>query len=336
MSQPPNGLPRVSDEILQPSPAPGVAARLLDAGAAWGGVLHAKGMIVDGRTFFLGSQNWDWRALEHIHELGVRVRHPDLARGMFIRNALVAGSHGMRHDFLDRNARFVERVARFELLDDDLPLFTEVIDLDDVESRGAANRFGEVAGLQVAHRVREQVCGEHQREHEQEGRQQRPPHHRFARQLQARAVDHVAPAVGRRINADADVRQHRLGQHQAAEVEHNGDQHDMHDIWQDMATDHAQVTDPEGGGRLDVLDLADLHGLATQQPAQAGPAGHAQDQAQEQQAQIGALGHGFEQLRMIGHIDLHHQDRRSDQQHAGNGVERRVGKECRSRWSPYH
>jgi phosphatidylserine/phosphatidylglycerophosphate/cardiolipin synthase-like enzyme len=36
-------------------------------------------MIVDGRRFFLGSQNWDWRALEHIHELGVVVDHPDLA-----------------------------------------------------------------------------------------------------------------------------------------------------------------------------------------------------------------------------------------------------------------
>ncbi len=59
--------------------APGCEARLLDADALWGGALHAKGMIVDGRRFFLGSQNWDWRALEHIHELGVLVEHPDLA-----------------------------------------------------------------------------------------------------------------------------------------------------------------------------------------------------------------------------------------------------------------
>ncbi len=59
--------------------AAGCEARLLDAGELWGGVLHAKGMIVDGERFFLGSQNWDWRALEHIHELGVLVRHQALA-----------------------------------------------------------------------------------------------------------------------------------------------------------------------------------------------------------------------------------------------------------------
>jgi phosphatidylserine/phosphatidylglycerophosphate/cardiolipin synthase-like enzyme len=36
------------------------------------GILHAKYFVVDGREAFLGSQNFDWRALEHIHELGVR------------------------------------------------------------------------------------------------------------------------------------------------------------------------------------------------------------------------------------------------------------------------
>ncbi len=58
---------------------PGIEARLLDAAALWGGVLHGKGMIIDGERFFLGSQNWDWRALEHIHELGVVVVHAGLA-----------------------------------------------------------------------------------------------------------------------------------------------------------------------------------------------------------------------------------------------------------------
>ncbi|MFH1842042.1 MAG: phospholipase D-like domain-containing protein [bacterium] len=57
---------------------PGAASRCLDAKGLWGGVLHAKCFVVDGTEFFLGSQNWDWRALEHIHELGVRVRHPGL------------------------------------------------------------------------------------------------------------------------------------------------------------------------------------------------------------------------------------------------------------------
>lgn len=35
-----------------------------------GGVLHAKYMIVDHARVFVGSQNWDWRALEQIHEVG--------------------------------------------------------------------------------------------------------------------------------------------------------------------------------------------------------------------------------------------------------------------------
>jgi len=57
-----------------------IDARLIDGNLAWGGgVLHSKGMIIDGERFFLGSQNWDWRALEHIHELGVMVEQPDLA-----------------------------------------------------------------------------------------------------------------------------------------------------------------------------------------------------------------------------------------------------------------
>jgi phosphatidylserine/phosphatidylglycerophosphate/cardiolipin synthase-like enzyme len=60
----------------------GIEARLLDGEAFWGGVLHAKGMIIDGKRFFLGSQNWDWRALEHIHELGVVVAHEGLAANL--------------------------------------------------------------------------------------------------------------------------------------------------------------------------------------------------------------------------------------------------------------
>lgn len=38
--------------------------------------LHAKYFVVDGREAFLGSQNFDWRSLEHIQELGVRFDEP--------------------------------------------------------------------------------------------------------------------------------------------------------------------------------------------------------------------------------------------------------------------
>lgn len=45
-----------------------------------GGVHHAKYFIVDGEEVYLGSQNFDWRALKHIQELGVRVRQAQFAR----------------------------------------------------------------------------------------------------------------------------------------------------------------------------------------------------------------------------------------------------------------
>lgn len=38
------------------------------------GILHAKYIVVDDRDAFVGSQNFDWRALEHNLELGVRIR----------------------------------------------------------------------------------------------------------------------------------------------------------------------------------------------------------------------------------------------------------------------
>ncbi len=61
---------------------PGAASRLLDARSRWGGIQHAKFMVVDGREFFVGSQNWDWRALSQIRELGARVRCEPLARAL--------------------------------------------------------------------------------------------------------------------------------------------------------------------------------------------------------------------------------------------------------------
>lgn len=57
-----------------------VEVRRVDFGRLGGGVQHAKYFIVDERESFVGSQNFDWRALEHIHELGVRVRDPRLAQ----------------------------------------------------------------------------------------------------------------------------------------------------------------------------------------------------------------------------------------------------------------
>ena len=45
-----------------------------------GGTLHAKFFIVDDKELFIGSQNFDWRALKHIHELGLRVENKKLVK----------------------------------------------------------------------------------------------------------------------------------------------------------------------------------------------------------------------------------------------------------------
>ncbi len=68
--------PRAADSLAK---LPGFAVRLVDYRRIAGGVQHSKFFLVDGETAFLGSQNFDWRALKHIHELGVRIRDPRVA-----------------------------------------------------------------------------------------------------------------------------------------------------------------------------------------------------------------------------------------------------------------
>lgn len=58
----------------------GIEVRIYDFGAIAGGVLHAKYFLVDGREIYVGSQNFDWRSLQHIQELGARVVEPGVAR----------------------------------------------------------------------------------------------------------------------------------------------------------------------------------------------------------------------------------------------------------------
>jgi len=57
---------------------PGLELRIFDLKGVSGGILHAKYFLADGREAVLGSQNFDWRSLEHIHELGVRTSDPVL------------------------------------------------------------------------------------------------------------------------------------------------------------------------------------------------------------------------------------------------------------------
>lgn len=62
---------------------PNLELRLLDFSKLGGsGIVHAKYMIADGATAFVGSQNFDWRALAHIHETGLRVTEPKIVAQM--------------------------------------------------------------------------------------------------------------------------------------------------------------------------------------------------------------------------------------------------------------
>ena len=75
------GFYKTYPEILDRLKAqPGVEMRLYDVKSLMGGVLHAKYFLVDGQEAYLGSQNFDWRSLAHIQELGARVREPEVVR----------------------------------------------------------------------------------------------------------------------------------------------------------------------------------------------------------------------------------------------------------------
>ncbi len=57
----------------------GVQVRVMDFKKAGGGVQHSKFFIVDSREVYTGSQNFDWRSIKHIHEIGVRITSPRAA-----------------------------------------------------------------------------------------------------------------------------------------------------------------------------------------------------------------------------------------------------------------
>ncbi|WP_352412186.1 phospholipase D-like domain-containing protein [Mixta sp. BE291] len=68
------GLRNSTPETLeQLKSIPGLELRLMPFGKLSGGIIHAKYFVVDDRQAFVGSQNFDWRALEHIQETGLRI-----------------------------------------------------------------------------------------------------------------------------------------------------------------------------------------------------------------------------------------------------------------------
>lgn len=61
---------------------PNLSLRIIPFGKLAGGIVHAKYWVVDGKRGFLGSQNFDWRALEHIHETGLLINNATVVAQM--------------------------------------------------------------------------------------------------------------------------------------------------------------------------------------------------------------------------------------------------------------
>ena len=60
--------------------SPNITKHVIDFGRLAGGIQHAKFFMIDTTEMFMGSQNFDWRAINHIHELGVRIEVPAIVK----------------------------------------------------------------------------------------------------------------------------------------------------------------------------------------------------------------------------------------------------------------
>ncbi len=54
-----------------------IKVRIINVFSKNAGVQHSKYFIVDNTEVFIGSQNFDWRSLKHIHEIGLRIHHKE-------------------------------------------------------------------------------------------------------------------------------------------------------------------------------------------------------------------------------------------------------------------
>jgi len=57
-----------------------IEVRVINFGNIAGGIQHAKFFVADGREIYVGSQNFDWRSLSQIHEIGARIKSERAAR----------------------------------------------------------------------------------------------------------------------------------------------------------------------------------------------------------------------------------------------------------------
>lgn len=98
---------------------PNVQLRWIAIRKITGGIQHAKVMLVDGRALVIGSQNLDWRALKHIHEMGVVVRDLRVAQGYQRVFELDWGAAKFQAD--DKDSLSVRKLANRAPLSDPLP-----------------------------------------------------------------------------------------------------------------------------------------------------------------------------------------------------------------------
>jgi phosphatidylserine/phosphatidylglycerophosphate/cardiolipin synthase-like enzyme len=62
------------DGIARLQAMKGLELKIADwQGLTGNGIIHAKYFVVDSTRAFVGSQNYDWRSLKHIHEMGLAV-----------------------------------------------------------------------------------------------------------------------------------------------------------------------------------------------------------------------------------------------------------------------
>ena len=60
----------------------GIEVRQIEFEKLTGGIQHSKYFVVDNSQAYVGSQNFDWRSLEHVVELGVRITEPTLIKSI--------------------------------------------------------------------------------------------------------------------------------------------------------------------------------------------------------------------------------------------------------------
>ena len=90
-----------------------IQAKTIDYSKIGGGVQHAKFFVIDHRLSFVGSQNFDWRALSHIHEVGLKILDSQVAIDLesIFEKDWAQGTSSKRDDVIQQN-RF-EQISTF-------------------------------------------------------------------------------------------------------------------------------------------------------------------------------------------------------------------------------